>query len=76
MLFSGDGAMTDLRTLGSDPRAKRPALIREVRSWELRLTATHDLHGFLWEDGGPIVDLNTAGFSPIECACSKRHWHQ
>jgi probable HAF family extracellular repeat protein len=57
-----DGVMTDLETVGSDPSSEAKSINSRGQvvgaSFDLS-TANVDLHGFLWEDGGPIVDLNT-----------------
>jgi probable HAF family extracellular repeat protein len=57
-----DGVMTDLETVGSDPSSEAKSINSRGQvvgaSFDLSLT-NDDLHGFLWEDGGPIVDLNT-----------------
>jgi probable HAF family extracellular repeat protein len=56
-----DGAMTDLETVGSDPSSEAKSINSRGQivgaSFDLS-TANVDLHGFLWEDGGPIMDLN------------------
>jgi probable HAF family extracellular repeat protein len=55
------GVMTDLGTVGSDPDSEATNVNSQGQvvggSFSFALGA--DLHGFLWEDGGPIVDLNT-----------------
>jgi probable HAF family extracellular repeat protein len=57
-----DGVMTDLETVGSDPSSEAKSINSRGQvvgaSFDLSLT-NDDLHGFLWEEGGPIVDLNT-----------------
>ena len=59
--FWRDGVMTDLQTVGSDPdsEAKSVNSQGQVVGASFDLAANIDLHGFLWENGGPIVDLNT-----------------
>jgi probable HAF family extracellular repeat protein len=58
--FWRDGVMTDLETVGSDPdsEAKSINFQGQVVGASFDLAAGADLHGFLWENGGPIVDLN------------------
>jgi probable HAF family extracellular repeat protein len=58
--FWRDGVMTDLQTVGSDPdsEAKSVNSQGQVVGASFDLAANIDLHGFLWEHGGPIVDLN------------------
>jgi len=57
-----DGVMTDLETVGSDPSSEGKSVNSRGQvvgaSFDLN-TANVDLHGFLWENGGPIADLNT-----------------
>ncbi len=59
--FWRDGVMTDLETVGTDPdsEAKSVNSQGQVVGASFDLAANIDLHGFLWEHGGPIVDLNT-----------------
>ena len=59
--FWRDGVMTDLETVGTDPdsEAKSVNSQGQVVGASFDLAAGVDLHGFLWEHGGPIVDLNT-----------------
>jgi probable HAF family extracellular repeat protein len=58
--FWRNGVMTDLGTVGTDPDSQANSINSRGQvvgaSFELDVA---DLHGFLWEDGGPIVDLNT-----------------
>jgi probable HAF family extracellular repeat protein len=58
--FWRDGVITDLGTVGNDPDSQANSINSRGQvvgaSFELDVA---DLHGFLWEDGGPIVDLNT-----------------
>jgi probable HAF family extracellular repeat protein len=58
--FWRNGVMTDLQTVGSDPdsEAKSVNSQGQVVGASFDLAADVDLHGFLWENGGPIVDLN------------------
>jgi probable HAF family extracellular repeat protein len=59
-----DGVMTDLGTVGSDPESQanginsRGQIVGSSFMFDSAGSGI-DLHGFLWEDGGPIVDLNT-----------------
>jgi len=62
--FWRDGVMTDLQTVGSDPESQANSINSkgQVVGASFMFDSTGagiDLHGFLWEDGGPIVDLNT-----------------
>ena len=58
--FWRDGVMTDLLTVGSDPNSQATSINSRGQvvggSFDSNFT---DLHGFLWEDGGSIADLNT-----------------
>jgi probable HAF family extracellular repeat protein len=58
--FWKDGVMADLETVGTDPdsEAKSVNSQGQVVGASFDLAAGVDLHGFLWEHGGPIVDLN------------------
>ena len=53
--------MTDLGTVGTDPDSEGNSINAQgqVVGTSFDLAAGVDLHGFLWEHGGPIVDLNT-----------------
>lgn len=55
------GVMTDLGTVGTDPDSEANSINAQgqVAGTSFDLAAGVDLHGFLWEHGGPIVDLNT-----------------
>jgi probable HAF family extracellular repeat protein len=59
--FWKEGEMTDLGTIGSDPDSEGKSVNSQgqVVGASFDLSAGVDLHGFLWEHGGPIVDLNT-----------------
>jgi probable HAF family extracellular repeat protein len=61
--FWRDGVMTDLQTVGSDPNSQAYSINSRGQvvgsSFDCCANFGTDLHGFLWEDGGPIVDLNT-----------------
>jgi probable HAF family extracellular repeat protein len=56
-----NGVMTDLGTIGTDPCSR--ALSINSRGQIVGGTAAvcggNITHGFLWEDGGPAIDLNT-----------------
>jgi probable HAF family extracellular repeat protein len=54
-----DGVLTDLGTLGTDAQSESVSI--NSRGQVVGGTFTvdfHDLRGFLWENGGPPVDLN------------------
>jgi probable HAF family extracellular repeat protein len=59
--FWRDGVMTDIGTIGSDPASQANSINSrgQVVGATFDNATTVDIHGFLWEDGGPIVDLNT-----------------
>ena len=54
--------MTDLKTVDTDPDSQAYSINSRGQvvgaSFDISLPNFNDLHGFLWEDGGPIVDLN------------------
>lgn len=56
-----DGVMTDLGSIGSDPCSRATSI--NARSQIVGLTAAvcggAGTHGFLWEKGGPAIDLDT-----------------
>jgi probable HAF family extracellular repeat protein len=56
-----NGVMTDLGTIGTDPCGR--ALSINEKSQIVGFTAAvcggNATHGFLWENGGPAIDLNT-----------------
>ena len=56
-----DGTMTDLGTLGTDPcsRAKMANSEGQVVGITAAVCGGLSTHAFLWESGGPMVDLNT-----------------
>lgn len=56
-----NGEMTDLGTIGTDPDSEAHSINSEgqIVGASLSLAQDKNLHGFLWENGGPIVDLNT-----------------
>jgi probable HAF family extracellular repeat protein len=61
-----NGGMTDLGSIGTDPCSR--ALSVNSRGQVVGATAAtcggNFTHGFLWEDGGPAVDLNTLVRNP------------
>ncbi len=55
-----NGKMIDLGTLGTDPQSESVSInSRGQVAGETFTNGGVDLRGFLWENGGPIVDLNT-----------------
>jgi probable HAF family extracellular repeat protein len=54
-----DGVMTDLGILGSDPSSEAQSINEQGQVVGVSFDSANDLHGFLWENSGPIVDLNT-----------------
>lgn len=52
------GVMTDLGTVGSDPCSRALSINSQGQIVGASTTCTEYLHGFLWENGGPMVDLN------------------
>jgi probable HAF family extracellular repeat protein len=56
--FWKDGVMTDLQTVGSDPSSQATSINSRGQVVGGSFDGV-DLHGFLWEAGGPIMDLNT-----------------
>ena len=55
------GVMTDLGTLGTDPcsRALMMNSKGQIVGATVAVCGTETTHPFLWENGGPMVDLNT-----------------
>jgi len=55
------GVMTDLGTLGTDPcsRALMMNAKGQIVGATIAICGEHETHAFLWENGGPMVDLNT-----------------
>ncbi len=55
-----DGVMMDLGTVGTDPDSEGNSINAQGQvvgtSFDFSIG---DLHGFIWEHGGPIADLNT-----------------
>jgi probable HAF family extracellular repeat protein len=65
-----NGAMTDLGTIGTDPCSvafsvnARGQVVGDSGDGSGIETCVGKLHGFLWEDGGPMLDLSTL-FAPL-----------
>jgi probable HAF family extracellular repeat protein len=60
--FWRDGVMSDLGTVGTDPESEATSVNSQgqVVGGSFTFAAGGaDLHGFLWEQGGPMLDLNT-----------------
>ena len=53
------GAMTDLGTLGSDPCSRALSINSQGQIVGASTNCTEFLRAFLWENGGPMIDLNT-----------------
>jgi probable HAF family extracellular repeat protein len=54
------GVMTDLGTIGTDPQSEGESINSKGQVVGVTFDNNgNDLRGFLWEDEGPIVDLNT-----------------
>ena len=53
-----NGVMTDLGTVGTDVGSEAFSINSQGQVVGDSGVHTGDLHGFLWEHGGPIVDLN------------------
>jgi probable HAF family extracellular repeat protein len=52
--------MTDLGTIGTDPQSEGESINSNGQVVGVTFDNDgNDLHGFLWEDEGPIVNLNT-----------------
>jgi len=65
-----DGVMKDLGRIGSDPCSKARAINSHGQVVGSTSDCTFALHAFLWEKGGPMVDLNelvrsNAGFQML-----------
>jgi probable HAF family extracellular repeat protein len=54
-----NGAMTDLGTVGGDPCSIAEGINSKSQVVGEGTDCSHELQAFLWEDGGPAVDLNT-----------------
>ncbi len=54
------GVVTDLGTLGTDPcsRALMMNSKGQIVGTTIAICGGHETHAFLWENGGPMVDLN------------------
>lgn len=57
--FWRHGVMIDLGTVGSDPCSRGFAINSNGQIVGGSSSCSTFLHAFLWEDGGPMVDLNT-----------------
>ena len=53
------GVMTDLGTLGADPASESVGVNSQGQVVGGTFGSSGDLRAFLWEDGGPMVELNT-----------------
>ena len=55
------GVMTDLGTIGTDPCSRAVSVNSkgQVVGFTAAVCGGNATHGFLWEDGGPAIDLNT-----------------
>ena len=54
-----DGIMTDLGTVGTDPCSVANTINSSGQIVGSSTTCQSGLHAFIWENGGPMVDLNT-----------------
>ena len=54
-----NGVMTDLGVVGSDPCSTAYSINSSEQIVGVSSPCGHSGHGFLWENGGPIVDLQT-----------------
>jgi probable HAF family extracellular repeat protein len=54
-----NGNMTDLGTVGSDPCSVANTINSRGQIVGSSTTCQSGLHAFIWEDGGPMADLNT-----------------
>ena len=52
------GKMIDLGTVAGDPCSRALSINSQGQIVGASTTCTEYLHGFLWEDGGPMIDLN------------------
>jgi len=52
------GVMTDLGTVSGDPCSRALSINSQGQIVGSSTTCTEFLHGFLWENGGPMIDLN------------------
>jgi probable HAF family extracellular repeat protein len=52
------GVMTDLGTLGTDPCSTALSINSQGQIVGASTNCTHHVRGFLWENGGPMIDLN------------------
>jgi probable HAF family extracellular repeat protein len=53
------GVMTDLGTLGADPASESVGVNSQGQVVGQTFGPSGDLRAFLWEEGGPVVELNT-----------------
>ena len=54
-----NGVMTDLGTVGTDPCSRASAINSNGQIVGGSSDCTTFLHAYLWENGGPMIDLNT-----------------
>lgn len=54
----GNGLMTDLGTVGTDPCSVANTINSRGQIVGSSTTCQSGLHAFIWENGGPMVDLN------------------
>ncbi|HET9306111.1 MAG TPA: hypothetical protein VFO46_08810 [Candidatus Sulfotelmatobacter sp.] len=54
-----DGVMTDLGTVGTDPCSRALAINSKGQVVGGSSDCNTFLHAYIWEDGGPMIDLNT-----------------
>jgi probable HAF family extracellular repeat protein len=54
-----NGVMTDLGTVGTDPCSRASAINSKGQIVGGSSDCTTFLHAYLWENGGPMIDLNT-----------------
>ena len=52
------GVMTDLGTVDNDPCSRATSINSQGQIVGASTNCTEYLHGFLWENGGPMIDLN------------------
>jgi probable HAF family extracellular repeat protein len=61
-----NGRMKDLGTVGNDPASESFSVNIRGQVVGVSYTLGADLHGFLWDNGGPIVDLNKLVVPPSD----------
>jgi probable HAF family extracellular repeat protein len=54
-----DGEMLDLGTVSGDPCSRSKAINARGQIVGVSSDCSNPLHAFLWEEGGPMIDLNT-----------------